>query len=44
MKIEYVHVCVTGSPCYTVEKNYIGEISIIIKKKKKKKKVFPSPT
>ena len=29
-KIEYVHVCVTGSPCCTVEKNHIGEITIKI--------------
>ena len=28
MKIECVHVFVTGSPCCTVEKNCIGEISI----------------
>ena len=28
MKIECVHVCATGSPCCTVEKNYIGEITI----------------
>ena len=36
MKIEWVHVCVTGSPCSTVDKKCIGEITI--KKKKKKKK------
>ena len=37
MKIECVHVCITGSPCFTVEKNCIGEITIkniVIKKKK----------
>ena len=28
MKIECVHVCVTGSPCCMVEKNCIGEITI----------------
>ena len=28
MKIECVHVCVTVSPCCTVEKNCIGEITI----------------
>ena len=26
MKTEYVHVCVTGSPCCTVEKKCIGDI------------------
>ena len=25
---ECVHVCVTGSPCYTVEKKCVGEITI----------------
>ena len=29
MKIECIHVCVTGSPCCTVEKkSLIGEITI----------------
>ena len=28
MKIECVHVCVTGSQCCTVEKNCIGEITV----------------
>lgn len=32
---ESIHVCVTGSPCCTVEKNCIGEIRI--KKLKKRK-------
>ena len=33
MKIECVHVYVTGSPCYTVEKNCIGEIILKVKLK-----------
>jgi len=41
-EIEYIHVCVTGSPCYTVgKKNCIGEITIkiiVVKWKNKFKK------
>ena len=40
-KIECIHICVTGSPCCTVEKNCIGEVTIkkiIITKKGKNKK------
>ena len=36
MKIECVHVCVTGSPCCTVgKKKCVGEIRIDYNKKKK---------
>ena len=40
MKIECLHVCVTGSPCCTAEKkNCIGEVTIKKKKKKKRKNI-----
>ena len=38
-KKESIHVCVTGSPCCTVEKNYIGEITT---EKKKNKNLPPN--
>ena len=38
MKIECVHICVTGSPCCTVGKNCIGKITIKNNNKKKPKK------
>ena len=42
MKIECVYVWVTGSPCYTVEKKCIGEITIKNNNENdKKENIFP---
>ena len=48
MRLECVHVCVTGSPCCTVKKKCIGEIAIknnnnnnkIVSEKKRKRKLL----